>query len=81
SLPMGLVMTERSAAIGTPPALPMYVSGTWNLGTFASTIKDFKWGKFVIPTPKYSVGSKGNLWVVPKGSKNPDLAAQWISLT
>jgi raffinose/stachyose/melibiose transport system substrate-binding protein len=60
---------------------PMYVSGTWNLGTFASTIKDFKWGQFVIPTPKYSVGSTGNLWVVPKGAKNPDLAAEWISLT
>ena len=48
---------------------------------FASTIKDFKWGQFLIPTPKYSVGSTGNLWIVPKGSKNPDLAAEFISLT
>jgi raffinose/stachyose/melibiose transport system substrate-binding protein len=70
-----------AALLFTSGKAPMYVSGTWNLGTFASTIKDFKWGQFVIPTPKYSVGSTGNLWVVPKGSKNPDLAAEWISLT
>jgi len=70
-----------AALLFTSGKAPMYVSGTWNLGSFSSTIKDFKWGQFVIPTPKYSVGSTGNLWVVPKGSKNPDLAAQWISLT
>jgi len=70
-----------AALLFTSGKAPMYVSGTWNLGSFASTIKDFKWGQFVIPTTKYSVGSTGNLWVVPKGSKNPDLAADWISLT
>lgn len=70
-----------AALLFTSGKAPMYVSGTWNLGSFNSTIKDFKWGQFVIPTQKYSVGSTGNLWVVPKGSKNPDLAAQWISLT
>lgn len=59
---------------------PIYISGTWNLGRFNSTIKDFKWGQFVVPTPKYSVGSTGNLWVIPKGSSNPDLAQEWISL-
>lgn len=70
-----------AALLFTSGKAPMYVSGTWNLGSFSSTIKDFKWGQFVIPTPKYSVGSTGNLWVVPKGSKNPDLAAEWITLT
>lgn len=59
---------------------PMYVSGTWNLGNFSANIKDFKWGQFVIPTPKYSVGSTGNLWIIPKGSKNPELAREFISL-
>jgi raffinose/stachyose/melibiose transport system substrate-binding protein len=59
---------------------PIYISGTWNLGNFSSSIKDFKWGQFLIPTPKYSVGSTGNLWVVPKASKNPELAQEWISL-
>ena len=59
---------------------PIYISGTWNLGNFSSSIKDFKWGQFLVPTPKYSVGSTGNLWVVPKASKNPELAQEWISL-
>ena len=70
-----------AALLFTSGKAPMYVSGTWNLGNFASTIKGFKWGQFVIPTPKYSVGSTGNLWVIPKGAKNKDLAAEWISLT
>ncbi|WP_375452716.1 ABC transporter substrate-binding protein [uncultured Devosia sp.] len=59
---------------------PIYISGTWNLGNFNTTIKDFKWGQFLVPTPKYSVGSTGNLWVIPKGSSNPELAQEWISL-
>lgn len=74
-------MKDPDAALQfTSGKAPIYISGTWNLGTFSSTIKDFKWGQFLLPTPKYSVGSTGNLWVVPKGSKNPDLAAEWISL-
>ena len=70
-----------AALLFTSGKAPIYVSGTWNLGGFSSTIKDFKWGQFVIPTPKYSVGSTGNLWVIPTGAKNKDLAAEWISLT
>jgi raffinose/stachyose/melibiose transport system substrate-binding protein len=69
-----------AALLFTSGKAPIYISGTWNLGTFASTIKDFKWGQFLVPTPKYSVGSTGNLWVIPKGSKNADLAEEFISL-
>jgi raffinose/stachyose/melibiose transport system substrate-binding protein len=69
-----------AALLFTSGKAPIYISGTWNLGTFASTIKDFKWGQFLVPTPKYSVGSTGNLWVIPKGSKNVDLAEEFISL-
>ena len=60
---------------------PIYISGTWNLANIAANAKTFKWGQFVVPTPKYSVGSTGNLWVIPAGAKNKDLAADWISLT
>ncbi|MBJ7577822.1 extracellular solute-binding protein [Devosia sp. MC532] len=59
---------------------PIFISGSWNLGMFNADIKDFEWGQFLVPTPKYSVGSTGNLWVVPKSSKNPELAAEFISL-
>ncbi len=51
---------------------PMYVSGTWNLGNFSANIKDFKWGQFVIPTPKYSVGSTGNLWSSRRAPRTPN---------
>jgi raffinose/stachyose/melibiose transport system substrate-binding protein len=60
---------------------PIYISGTWNLANIAANAKGFQWGQFLVPTPKYSVGSTGNLWVVPAGAKNKDLAAEWISLT
>jgi raffinose/stachyose/melibiose transport system substrate-binding protein len=69
-----------AAQLFTSGKAPIYVSGTWNLGTFASTIKGFQWGQFLLPTPKYSVGSTGNLWVVPKGAQNKDLAYDFIDL-
>ena len=75
----GLKDTD-AANLFTSGKAPIYVSGTWNLGAFSSTIKGFQWGQFLIPTPKYSVGSTGNLFIVPKGSKNPDLAEQFITL-
>lgn len=59
---------------------PMFISGTWNNGNFAGSIKNFKWSQFLFPTPKYTVGSTGNLFVVPKGSKNKDLAYEFIDL-
>ena len=60
---------------------PMYVGGTWYLGNFSSAIKSFKWSQFLVPTPKYSTASTGNLWIVPKGSKNKELAYDFIGLT
>lgn len=60
---------------------PMYIGGTWKLGSFKSAIKDFKWSQFLMPTNKYSVGSTGNLWIVPKGAKNKELAYDFIGLT
>jgi raffinose/stachyose/melibiose transport system substrate-binding protein len=59
---------------------PMYISGTWNLGSFASTIKGFKWSQFLLPTPRYTTASTGNLWVVPARSKHKELAYDFISL-
>jgi raffinose/stachyose/melibiose transport system substrate-binding protein len=59
---------------------PMFVSGTWNNGNFNSTIKNFKWSQFIFPTPKYSTGSTGSMFMVPKSAKNKDLAYEFIDL-
>ncbi|HTJ59515.1 MAG TPA: extracellular solute-binding protein [Devosiaceae bacterium] len=75
------LMDPDAANVFTSGKAPIYVSGTWNLGAFASTIKTFKWGQFLLPTPKYSVGSTGNLWIVPKGAQSKDLAYDFIGLT
>jgi raffinose/stachyose/melibiose transport system substrate-binding protein len=59
----------------------MNLTGSWMFGTFLTSIKDFKWDIFVMPGKKLNTGSGGNLWVVPAGAKNKDLAYDFIDLT
>jgi len=60
---------------------PMDLTGSWMFGTFLTSIKDFQWGIFVMPGKKLNTGSGGNLWVVPSGAQNKDLAYDFIDLT
>jgi len=59
---------------------PMFFSGSWWFGRFKSEIKD-EWGTFPFPGSKLTLGSGGNLWVVPKGAKNKQLAYDFIDIT
>jgi raffinose/stachyose/melibiose transport system substrate-binding protein len=59
---------------------PMMISGTWWFGRLKSEIKNFQLGSFLWPA-NMSAGSSGNIWVVPKGSKNKDLAYDFINIT
>jgi raffinose/stachyose/melibiose transport system substrate-binding protein len=60
---------------------PMIVSGSWWYGRFSDEIKNFDWGTFLFPGSKLSLGSSGNLWVVPESSQNKDLAYDFIDIT
>lgn len=60
---------------------PMMVSGSWWYGTFESEIKTFSWDTFLWPGNHLVPGSGGNLWVIPKKSKNADLAEDFIDIT
>ena len=60
---------------------PMTLTGSWEFGAYLSTIKDFQWGTFVMPGKQYNTGSGGNLFVVPAGSQNKDLAYDYLDLT
>ncbi|GAA0372572.1 extracellular solute-binding protein [Actinoallomurus spadix] len=60
---------------------PMFFSGSWWYGRFAKEIKNFQWDTFLWPDTKLTLGSSGNLWVIPKGSKNKDLAYDFINIT
>ena len=60
---------------------PMIVSGSWWYGRFTDEISGFDWGTFLFPGSKLSLGSSGNLWVVPQASKNKDLAYDFIDVT
>jgi raffinose/stachyose/melibiose transport system substrate-binding protein len=59
---------------------PMMFSGSWWFGRVAKTAK-FDWDTMVWPGARMTLGSSGNLWVVPKGSENKDLAYDFIDIT
>lgn len=61
---------------------PMVYSGSWWYGRFVDEIADtFQWGVFTFPEADLHPGSSGNIWVVPTGSDNKDLAYEFIDIT
>ncbi|MCC9741037.1 ABC transporter substrate-binding protein [Streptomyces sp. MNU89] len=60
---------------------PILFSGSWWFGRFQSEIDSFDWGTFLWPGSDLTLGSGGNLWVVPKGAKNKELAYDFIDIT
>ncbi len=60
---------------------PIMVSGSWWFGRLKDEITSFDWGTFLFPGSKLSLGSSGNLWVVPQSSENKDLAYDFIDIT
>lgn len=60
---------------------PIMVSGSWWYGRFQAEISDFEWGTFLWPGNTMSAGSSGNLWVIPQGTQNRDLAYDFIDIT
>ncbi|MFI6340624.1 ABC transporter substrate-binding protein [Streptomyces sp. NPDC050535] len=59
---------------------PILFSGSWWYGRFASDAK-FDWGTFLWPDSNLTLGSGGNLWVVPEGARNKELAYDFIDIT
>jgi raffinose/stachyose/melibiose transport system substrate-binding protein len=59
---------------------PILFSGSWWYGRFKTENK-FDWGTFLWPGSSLTLGSGGNLWVVPKGAKNKELAYDFIDIT
>ncbi|WP_327695257.1 extracellular solute-binding protein [Streptomyces sp. NBC_00459] len=59
---------------------PILFSGSWWYGRFKSEAK-FDWGTFLWPGSGLTLGSGGNLWVVPKGAGNKELAYDFIDIT
>ncbi|PAZ16887.1 sugar ABC transporter substrate-binding protein [Streptomyces sp. SA15] len=59
---------------------PIFFSGSWWYGRFQDEAK-FGWGTFLWPDSNLTLGSGGNLWVVPKGAKNKELAYDFIDIT
>lgn len=59
---------------------PIMISGSWWFGRLQKEITKFQWDSFLWPATM-SAGSGGNIWVVPQGSKNKDLAYDFINIT
>ncbi|MBB1483297.1 extracellular solute-binding protein [Tessaracoccus sp. MC1865] len=60
---------------------PMFVSGSWWYGRFVDEIEGFEFGLFPFPGSELSLGSSGNLWVVPENAENKELAYEFIDIT
>lgn len=60
---------------------PIFVSGSWWFGRFVSEATGFDWTMTAFPGADLSLGSSGNLWVVPENAANKDLAYQFIDIT
>ena len=60
---------------------PIMISGSWWYGRLQTEIKDFEWGTFLFPGSTMTLGSGGNLWVVPENSDAKDLAYDFIDIT
>lgn len=71
---------DDMAAQFTSGASPFVVTGTWYGASFGG-IEGFTASQFLFPGNHLSAGSTGNIWVVPNGADNKDLAYEFISLT
>lgn len=60
---------------------PIFISGSWWYGRFVDEIDGFEWGLFPFPDSELSLGSSGNLWVVPERAQNKELAYEFIDIT
>lgn len=60
---------------------PIFVSGSWWYGRFISEATDFDWTMTAFPGSTLSLGSSGNLWVVPENAANKELAYEFIDIT
>lgn len=60
---------------------PIFVSGSWWFGRMTTDITGFEWSFLPFPESTLSLGSSGNLWVVPENAANKDLAYQFIDIT
>jgi raffinose/stachyose/melibiose transport system substrate-binding protein len=60
---------------------PMLMGGSWLFGGFQTAKLPFKWNMELWPGNAISPGSGGNLWAIPAGSKNKDLAYDFIDIT
>lgn len=60
---------------------PMFFSGSWWFGRLVAEMTDKNWDQFLFPGSKLTVGSSGNLWVVPSKAQNKELAYDFIDIT
>jgi raffinose/stachyose/melibiose transport system substrate-binding protein len=75
----GVKVDEEATPLFQTGKAAMEIGGSWLDGDMQTKITSFKYGKFAFPGT-LSVGSAGNLFVIPSKSKNKDLAAEFINL-
>lgn len=75
------VVAEDAGVAFINGTAPIFVSGSWWYGRFVEQATDFEWTMTAFPGSDLSLGSSGNLWVVPENAANKELAYEFIDIT
>ncbi|MET0812393.1 MAG: extracellular solute-binding protein [Microbacterium sp.] len=75
------VVAEDAGVSFINGSAPIFVSGSWWYGRFVEQATGFDWTLAAFPGSDLSLGSSGNLWVVPENAQNKELAYEFIDIT
>jgi raffinose/stachyose/melibiose transport system substrate-binding protein len=75
------VVAEDAGVAFINGTAPIFVSGSWWYGRFVEQATGFDWTMTAFPGADLSLGSSGNLWVVPENATNKELAYEFIDIT
>lgn len=77
---IGAITQEQMKQAFIAQQYPIMFNGSWEF-TSVKESATFKFGTLAFPGANFNEGLTGQMWGVPTGAKNKDLAYDWIDLT
>jgi raffinose/stachyose/melibiose transport system substrate-binding protein len=77
---LGAITQDQMKQAFIAQKFPIMMNGSWEF-TSVKDSAEFNWGTIAIPGAEFNEGLTGQLWGVPAGAKNKDLAYDWIDIT
>jgi raffinose/stachyose/melibiose transport system substrate-binding protein len=77
---LGAITQDQMKQAFIAQKFPIMMNGSWEF-TSVKDSAEFNWGTMAIPGASFNEGLTGQLWGVPTGAKNKELAYDWIDIT